>query len=85
MIRISNSTSYPRQKSGKEQKDEQYQLELPTIETLSWNGRYKINGGVGILNRVHYPAIKNIHRQNRYASRIFPSHSTFTCDKNLTP
>ena len=27
--------------------DEQYQLELPTIETLSWKDQYKINGGGG--------------------------------------
>ena len=26
-------------------KDEQYQLELPTIETLPWNDQYKINDG----------------------------------------
>ena len=31
--------------SGKEQKDEQYQLELPTTETLPWNEQYKIIGG----------------------------------------
>ena len=29
-------------------KDEQYQLELPTIETLPWNDQYKINGGGGV-------------------------------------
>ena len=50
MIRKSNSTSYPRHQSGKEQKDEQYQFELPTIETLPWNDQYKINGGVGAFN-----------------------------------
>ena len=50
MIRKSNSTSYPRHQSRKEQKDEQYQLELPTIETLSWNDQYKINGEIGGLN-----------------------------------
>ena len=33
-----------------EEKDEQYQLELPTIETLPWNDQYKTNGGVGGLN-----------------------------------
>ena len=27
-------------------KDEQYQLELPTIETLPWNDQFKINGSV---------------------------------------
>ena len=27
-------------------KDEQYQLELPTIKTLPCNDQYKINGGV---------------------------------------
>ena len=48
MIRKSNFTFYPRHKSGKEQKDEQYQLELPTIETLPWNDQYKINGGEGV-------------------------------------
>ena len=40
--------SYPRRQSGKEQKDEKYQLELPTIETLPWNDQYKINGGSGV-------------------------------------
>ena len=44
MIRKSNSTSFPRHQSGKEQKDEQYQLELLTIETLPWNDQYRING-----------------------------------------
>ena len=29
-------------------KDEQYQFELPTIETLPWNDQYKINGGGGV-------------------------------------
>ena len=47
MIRKSNFTFYPRHQSGKEQKDEQYQLELPTIETLPWNDQYTINGGEG--------------------------------------
>ena len=28
-------------------KEEQYQLELPTTETLPWNNQYKINGGGG--------------------------------------
>ena len=42
----SNSTSYPRHQSGKEQTDEQYQLELPTIETMLSNDQYKINDGV---------------------------------------
>ena len=45
----SNSTSYPRHQSGKEQKDDLYQLELPTIETLPWKDQYKINGGAGGL------------------------------------
>ena len=66
-------------------KNEQYQLQLPTIETLRLNDQYKINGGVGAYTRVHNHAIENIHRQNLYAMRIFPSHSTFTCDKNPTP
>ena len=50
MIRKSNFTSYPRYQSGKEEKDEQYQLELATIEILPWNDQYKINGGVRGLN-----------------------------------
>ena len=36
--------------SREEQKDEQYQLELPATETLSWNDQYNINGGVRVLN-----------------------------------
>ena len=47
--RIPQST--PDTSRGKEQKDEKYQLELPTVETLPWNYmyQYKINGRVGGL------------------------------------
>ena len=36
----------PQTPVGTGKKDEHYQLELPTIETLPWNDQYKINGGV---------------------------------------
>ena len=58
---------------------------IPIRITYNWNTalnhQYKIIngcvcvcvGGGGALTRVHNPAIKNIHRQNLYATKIFPS------------
>ena len=52
MIRIDTIEFHilPHTLVGKGQKDEQHQLQLPTIKTLRWNDQYKINGGVGGLH-----------------------------------
>ena len=72
----SNSTSYPRHQSEKEQKDEQYQLELPEIETQPWNDHYKINGGVGGggLKSVYRFLPLRIYAGRTFMSRDFSLH-----------
>ena len=58
-------------------KDEQYQSELPTIETLPWNEQYKINGGVCVWGggglKPMYTTLPLRICMNLYATRIFPS------------
>ena len=87
----SNSTFYTKHQWGKEQKDEQYQLESPTMETLPSNDQYKINGGGvcggGVLKPVYTILPLRIYTDRTFMPRVFSllARSTFTGDKNPTP